>query len=258
MILFFGTHSIRIKTYTHRDIGVDDSYSHLTFQLYQTFFFIFFIPVFPTYRYWKAIHTSTREEVGADTEIYAHLDAIEAKKKEPLWTYLGTFVILTPFLLIVGFLLWLFIANLSSELKNSVEKGIQTIEKRKEHNQANSATIEKIKHTQKGDIYHIKMIEMIPHADVNGKNSGFTKGEREELEYLVSKVSENTIELTFVKSRGTLTADLLLKKMVSLSKDDLIQISKTYKTVPLYTLTAMKNKSSEAVFAIEKIIQKQP
>ncbi|WP_282079758.1 hypothetical protein [Aquimarina algiphila] len=245
MIIFFGTHSIRIKTYTYKELGLDEKYNGLKFQLYQNFFFIFFIPVFPITKFWKVKNSLTNKEVGTDAELRTQLNLVTARKKTPYWAYTGFFILITPVLFLVGLLL----LNLTQEITRSAEKGIESIERRKENDKLNEETIDLIKNPEVGDLYHIKMIEMIPKKDVNGKRKGFKKGEREELEYELTQFSIDSLTLKLTKIPNYFAADLTLKNDVKVSGKDLITIADSFKTLYLYETID----GSEAVFAIQKI-----
>ena len=56
----FGIYSIKIKSYTNKDLDLSDDYKHLRFDLYQKMFHILFIPIFPDEKKWKVIDTATK------------------------------------------------------------------------------------------------------------------------------------------------------------------------------------------------------
>ncbi len=251
MVIFYGRYSLRTKTYDHKELGLDESYGHLKFQLYQTFFFLFFIPVFPITRFWKVKDKLTNKEVPTDAELRTKLFKTEARTKTPYWTYIGFFVLMTPVLFLIGML----VLNLTKEITRSAEKGIESIEKRQENNKLNAETEDKIEDPAKKDIYYIKMIEMVPKTDAYGNKKGFKKGARRSLEYSILDFSKDSIRLKLANTATYYSKRLVLKEDVQVAKKDLIDISGSYKTLYLYNTIKINNNlvQAEAVFAIDEI-----
>ncbi|WP_109301906.1 hypothetical protein [Aquimarina sp. AU474] len=251
MVIFYGRYSLRTKTYDYKELELDESYSHLKFQLYQTFFFLFFIPVFPITRFWKVKDKLTDKEVSTDAELRTKLFKVETRTKTPYWTYIGFFVLITPVLFLIGML----VLNLTKEISRSAEKGIQSIEKRHENNKLNAETEDKIEDPTKKDVYYIKMIEMRPKTDVHGTKKGFTKSARRSLEYSVLDFSKDSIRLKLAQTGSYYSKRLILKEEVAVAKQDLIKISGNYKTLYLYNTIKINNGlvQAEAVFAIDEI-----
>ena len=255
MVIFYGRYSIRTKTYTHQELNLPAEYSHLKFQLYQNFFFLFFIPVFPITKFWKVKNNTTDKEVGTDAQLRTLLNKAEARIKTPYWAYTGFIILMIPVLLLIGLL----ITNMTKEVSRSVGRGFESVEKRKENDKLNEETVALIKSAANKDTYHIKMIEMIPKINVAGRREGFKRGERAELTYTLSGSSEDSVVLQLSK-HDYHWDKVVLKKEVTVAKQDLINIAGSYKTLYLYERVKINDQliKAEAVFAIDRIESVDP
>ncbi|WP_397362246.1 hypothetical protein [Olleya sp. R77988] len=240
-----GAYSVRLKTYNSNDLSLPEKYNHLKFQLYQKVFYILFIPVLPIELFWKIKDANTNKEASSDAELRTKLNLFSLNKKSPFWTYSGLMILLAPFIFLAGYL-----------ILNFGEKQIKNIEKSIENDKVNFRVVENIKAPILNDVYHIKLIEMIPQTDVNGKVKSFKKGERETLKYKVLSFSEDSLSLVLIETPKFFFADILLKDTVKVLKNKLIDISDSYKTIDLYTPIKDKNIiKAEAVFNIDNIIR---
>ncbi len=240
-----GTYSIKIKTYTDKDIGFDDNkkYSNLIFQLYQKVFHIYFVPIFPTEKFWKIKNIVTNKDAETDPLLRTRLNLIELKKKSPFWSYSGSMILSLPIILLIGFVIY-------SLGRTEVKK----INKELDKNKLNKEIVEKIKKPNLSDTYYIKFIEMIPKKDINGKPKGFKKGDREILKYNLISFSNDSIELILMEKPFYFTKSITLKNKVKISKQDLINISDHYKTINAYETIKEKSEiKAEAIFSIDRI-----
>ena len=53
MLINFGTYSVRMKIYNYKDLNQDENYKDFNFYLYQSVFYILFIPILPIEKFWK-------------------------------------------------------------------------------------------------------------------------------------------------------------------------------------------------------------
>lgn len=242
MILKIGTASLKIKTYNNKELGLDNSYEDISFNLYQKFFFILFIPVLPMDKFWKVKNRKTNEFITTNAELRTKLNIIALKKKNPLWTYLGTIIVLAPFIYFLGLLIF----NLGNDQ-------LKKLESKKEKEIIHLQILNKIKAPMLNDLYFIKMIEMDPKKNINGKIIGYEKGSRENFEYQVTQFSNDTIKLKLTKYPKYYKYGLKIKNEVTTTKEQLTNITSKYNSIDFYETGTKSNPDLGAVFTIKDI-----
>lgn len=237
-----GTFSIKIKTYNSKELELGSDYQDINFQLYQKVFYIFFIPVLPLDKFWKVKNVRTNENISMSAELRTKLNLVALKKKNPVWSYMGSVILSAP----IVFFLVILMFNIGNNVSNIYQK-------KNEKKALNSEIINKINHPKLDDVYLMKMIEMDPKTDTHGTILGFKKGYKVNIEYQLINFSNDSIVLQMMKYPEFDGSGLILKKKFNTSKRNLINIADKYKTIDLYKKGTEHNPDLEAIFTIKAI-----
>ncbi|NER15685.1 hypothetical protein [Spongiivirga citrea] len=132
-----GRYSIKRKTYSYTDLGLNEAYKNMLFKFYVQVFHLWYIPILPVGKFWVVVDRDTKKEVVLNPEVRTILNLKELKSRYPFWSYIGAFIISLPVLFLIG-LLVLQIINYSdkqldkqltvSNRIEQVEEGLENIE----------------------------------------------------------------------------------------------------------------------------------
>ena len=98
----FGIYTIKAKTYSYNELGLDKSYSTYKFVLYYTVFHIFAIPVFPVDKEWKVKSISTNTQVPTDSNVRTKINLITLRRNPPFWSFALPIVLFLALVVFVG------------------------------------------------------------------------------------------------------------------------------------------------------------
>ena len=243
MVFSIGTYSILIESYTYKDLELDESYANTKFDLYQRVFYILYLPIKPTEKYWKVRDRETNKEVTTNPEIRTKLNLIALKRRSPIWSYLGMIFLSSFFLLFLGFFIFYI-----------TKGGVESVQKRIEKNARNGLEVERINKPEIEDIYYIKMLELASEKNSNGKVVKLKRKWVYHYTYKLTNFTSDSIYLKLIKETGY-TIKEKLKKHVSFSKNDLIDISEKYGNINFIDRKSQNDISKEykLVFAIDEI-----
>ncbi|SHI47929.1 hypothetical protein [Pseudozobellia thermophila] len=208
-----GTYTIKIKTYSAKDLGVEGEYDGITFNLYQKVFFLFLIPTWPIDSYWKIKKNNTSESFISDPELRTKLNLIELKRKPPFWAYIGTILLSTPILLLIGFL----IMNLAGDFLNERQK--------KNKIKENTAiAISRINNPAVNDLYEIRKIRIEEKKNNLGKVVGHDQKWDGDHNYKLIRFSKDSLFLR--KEKKIFGSELV--NTISAPKSELVELAKNY------------------------------
>lgn len=237
MAFKIGTYSIKLKTYNNKDLGLDNEYQNLEFQLFQKVFHVLFIPVIPVEKFWKVKNSLTNKEEPTTAELRTVLNLKELKRKSPFWTYSGLIFISLAVLFLIGFL-----------ISPYVEDGIESLNESNEKRKYVSETADIIENPKTNDLYHIEMIELTPTTE---NKKGYKRGAKKYLEYTILKFSNDSLELKLKENRYS-SNKVILKEKIKLAKKDLINAVKGFERLKIYD-KIQEFKETEAVFKLDEI-----
>ena len=240
MIFTLGTYSLKIKTFTNKEINLGAEYHDSQFNLYQKVFYILFIPIFPVEKFWVVKNTITGKEQLTTADLRTKLNLVELKRKSPLWTYTGLIILSISFLFLIGFM-----------LSDYVESGIDSFKKSNIESANNSKTIDLIEDPRPNDVYHIIMVELTP---TNKNKKGYDRGTTKYLEYSIIKFKEDSIELKLIDNKYS-SNKVKLKDSLKLGKENLINALEGFQRLKMYSKID-EYKDTEAVFKLDEIERK--
>lgn len=208
-----GTYSIKIKTYSAKDLGVEGEYDGITFNLYQKVFFLFLIPTWPIDNYWKIKKNNTSESFVSDPELRTKLNLIELKRKTPFWAYIGTILLSMPILLMVGLL----IMNLTEDI-------ISERQQKKKIEENTAIAISRINNPAVNDLYEIRLIRIEEKKNSLGKVVGHDQKWGGDHIYRLTRFSKDSLFLR--KEKKIYNSKLV--NTISTSKSELVELAKKY------------------------------
>ena len=241
MIYKFGLYSIKIKSYTNKDLDLSDDYKHLKFDLYQKIFHILFIPIFPDEKEWKVIDTTTNKIAVTNPKIRTKLNIKALKKRNPILSYFGLII----FGSMLMFLFGLFISGI-------VKQEYKKYTRKKTHKKQTLQELDKINNPKINDLYLIKMIKITEKKDAYGNKSGIRKSNKYYSTYELDKFTDDSLYLHLKENHRVLSSiDIKLKKNISVSKKSISEITNKYRKIDFYT--KLNNEKVEAIFCIDGI-----
>jgi len=248
MRLKFGTYSVKIKSYTSKELGIENEHPDLEFTIRQKVFHFWFIPLFPVDKFWVAKHSGTKEELQETTpKMRNAIDLKILRQRSPFWSYSGVLVLALPVVVLAGYLL-LDIAGDAMDSANRYTKKNSRVDQKEVL--VNAPEVD--------DLYTFKTLDVDIVTDMNGhfvkyEPSPFSSATK--VDYLVNYITKDSIGFEFIKGRKYSDFTFGLKKEFRLSKKDLILATKNYKDLDVLEYPnepGAKTKDVVGIFEIKR------
>lgn len=244
MWIRLGTYSIKIKSYSANELGLDTLSNDLVFNVYQKIFHFWYIPIFPAEKN-AIIKKKASGNIFLDStpEMRTALNLKLLKTKSPLWSYIGVIILCIPLLIILGYMVY----NLFNMSSNQIGKALRK-------NERISDKEEFVESPQLEDVYTFKLLQVDAVTDMNGHIAKYTPNlfiGAEKVNYFVDYISKDSIGF---KLSGS---DYLYdpRNVMRLSKKELTKAIDGYQDLDIHTDEHYKTKDAKIVSGVYKIIR---
>lgn len=226
MRLKFGTYSVKIKTFTSKELGIANEHPGLEFNIRQKVFHFWFVPLFPVDKFWVAKRRDTKEVIAETTpKMRNAIDLKVLKQRSPLWSYSGVLVLALPLLALAGYLLYGVVGDAMDTANRNIAKNNRVDRKEALVNAP-----------EVNDKYTFKTLDVDIVTDMNGhfvKYKPSTFSSPTKVEYVVNYISKDSIGFEFQEGSSYSDYTFGLKKEFRLSKKDLIKATKNYQDLDI-------------------------
>ncbi|WP_158975733.1 hypothetical protein [Cellulophaga sp. L1A9] len=249
-IVKFGTYSLKIKSYTAKEVGLKDAHANMTFIIFQKILHFWFVPLIPVDKFWIIKDSHTGKQITETTStMRAAIDLKLIKQRTPIWSYFGLILITLPFLVFFMFGVYLSVDKIIDEVQGDIVKNNRVDLKK-----------ELVKNPQINDLYTFKTIYLDKVTDENGyfvnyKPSHFSSSSK--IDYSVNYISRDSVGFEFLKDKKYSTYTFGLKEVFRLSKKDLILATKGYRELEVYEYQKKPNSKSKEVVGVFEINRAQ-
>ncbi len=245
MRIRFGTYSLKVKSFSARELELPDVANQFSFNIYQKIFHFCYIPIFPV----EKNGVIKRKETGkvfleSTPEMRTALNLKVLKTRSPVWSYIGLIVICVPII----FLLGLFTYRAASEATDLADKKIA------KGNRIDLKS-ELVQSPEIDDLYIFKTLTLEAMTDMNGH---FVKYEKShfssayKVRYKINYLVKDSVGFEFLK-QNTYDYTYGLKKEFRISKEDLLAASKGYQDLKIQKYPSSVNATSKNVVGIFEI-----
>ncbi len=243
-ILKFGTYSRNIKTYSAREIGLDQEHAQMSFTIRQKVFHVWYLPLFPIEKTWKVADKTTGNEIlETSPKIRSAIDLKLLKQRTPIWSYTGLLIIALPVLFVLGVVIY-----------GAISDGIDGVNKSMAKNDRISLKEELVKAPQLDDLYTFKTLTLDLVTDHNGH---IVKYEANTAPYSVNfsvvYMSRDSIGFEFIEKAKGLNYAYGLKKEFRLSKKEVLSAAKDYQELKVHEYENQPGARTKDVVGVFKI-----
>ena len=248
MRLKFGTYSVKIKTFSSKELGIEHEHPGLEFNIRQKVFHFWFIPLCPVDKFWVAKRSDTKAVVEETTpKMRNAIDMKVLKQRSPFWSYSGVLVLALPLVALAGYLLY-------DVAGDAMDTANRTMEKNKRVDQKEAF----VNAPEVNDKYTFKTLGVDIVTDANGhfvkyQPSPFSSPTK--VEYVVNYISKDSIGFEFQEGSSYSDYTFGLKKEFRLSKKDLVSATKNYQDLNILKYpneVGAKTKDVVGVFEIQR------
>jgi len=237
MVIRFGTYGLKIKTINYQELGLDEQYKHLSFQLYQRVFHLMYIPIFPVDKHWKITDNRTKVFITeTDAALRTQLNLKLLKTRSPIWSFSGAAILALPIILA---LIWVLYGTFNTSATNFTKLW----EKENRVSEKNDL----VKAPQIDDEYTFKIVEVEPVTDYNAQIVRYEKGSfgvSGKIIYTINYVSKDSIGFELKKSDFFISSRYKMKTIFRVSKQQLVKSAKNYTDLDLYNFGPYHSKDN--------------
>lgn len=248
MRLKLGTYSLKIKSFTAQELGLDTSSKELSFIIYQKVFHFWYIPIFPVEKHWKIKEVSTGKEITETTpKMRSAIDLQLLKKKSPIWSYSGSVILFLPILLVLGYVIFTAVDLSFDEINKSMDKNSRVSNKE-----------QLVKTPQINDLYVFKIIEVDAVTDMNGHIAKYEPNPYfapAKVNFTVNYLSADSVGFDIAQNQDFSIYEDDVKKEFKLSKNELVKAIQGYKDLDILNRPNVANGKSKmltGIFEIER------
>lgn len=246
MRLKLGTYSLKIKSFTAQELGLEPSSKDLLFTIYQKVFHFWYIPIFPVEKHWKAKEVSTGKEITATTpKMRSAIDLQMLKKKSPIWSYSGSLILFLPILVVLGYVIFTAVDLSFNEINKSMDKNSRVSNKE-----------QLVKTPQVNDLYVFKIIEVDAVTDMNGHIAKYEPNPYfapAKVNFTVNYLAADSVGFDIQHDQDFSIYKDDVKKEFKLSKKDLAKAIQGYRDLDILNRPNVANAKSKMLTGIFKI-----
>ncbi len=246
MRLKLGSYSLKIKSFTPKELGLTDISENLKFNLYQKVFHLWYIPIFPVDKHWKIIDSTTKKEVvETDAVMRSAIDLQMLKKRSPVWSYTGLLILTLPVLALLIYIIY-----------GAIDVSAEGINKTLAKNSRVSNKEKLVQTPEIGDLYTFKILNVEMVTDMNGQSAGFKPSyfsSPYDVDFYVNYISKDTVGFYHNRVEGSTNYTYGLKKEFKLSRRDLLLAAKNYQDLDVLERANEENSKTKDIVGIFQI-----